>query len=386
MGLSPSVVVSICLLLLGAGMIVPVTSAGKVDNSQFSGAEELSTDALNVRVNFQPYEETWNEFKRAFGRQYRGEAEDTARYHLFVDNVKKIELHNVQFRHGNTTFWMGINQFADMTAEEYREYNKLFSHPAGSMSWESLGALQCSPFVSPPPPPPSPTRSLHHNGSSAFGGDIVDWRKKGYVTPVKNQGQCGSCWAFSVTGTLEGQHFGKTKKLVSLSEQQLVDCSGKTGNKGCQGGYPPKTYAYINDAGGIESENDYPYKAKQQVRCGFRKSKIAATLKGCKTIKAGSESDLKASVQTVGPVSVAIDASSPSFMSYHGGVFVNNGCSKTQLDHAVLVVGYGTTGNLDYWIVKNSWGTSWGINGYILMARNHGNMCGIASEASFPVV
>ena len=214
----------------------------------------------------------------------------------------------------------------------------------------------------------------------------VDWRDMGAVTPVKNQKQCGSCWAFSATGAIEGQHFLKTKQLVSLSEQNLIDCSGSWGNHGCNGGNMFKAFNYTRDNGGIDTEESYPYGAVNGT-CRFSAKSKGATVTGYVRIPFGDESALMEAVTKVGPIAVAIDASDTTFHQYSGGVYYNPVCSTRNLDHAVLVVGYGTllTGQ-DYWLVKNSWGADWGMDGYIRMARNKNNHCGIVTSAVYPTV
>lgn len=209
----------------------------------------------------------------------------------------------------------------------------------------------------------------------------VDWRDKGYVTPVKNQGQCGSCWAFSATGSLEGQHFRKTGTLVSLSEQNLVDCSTKYGNNGCKGGLMDNAFRYIKANGGIDTEESYRYRAHNE-RCAFRTSDVGATCTGYVDVPHKDEMALAEAAAENGPISVAIDASHHSFQLYKSGIYYERECSSTNLDHGVLVVGYGE----GYFLVKNSWGESWGMEGYIKMSRDRSNNCGIATQASYPTV
>ena len=215
--------------------------------------------------------------------------------------------------------------------------------------------------------------------------DSIDWRDKGAVTPVKDQKQCGSCWAFSSTGAIEGQHFLKTKQLVSLSEQNLMDCSVNWGNHGCNGGNQYKAFNYTRDNKGIDTEESYPYEAVDGT-CRFSAKSIGATVTGYVCIPYANESALLEAVTTVGPIAVAIDASRNGFMYYNSGVYYDPLCSTSKLDHAVLVVGYGTVNGQDYWLVKNSWGYGWGMGGYIKMARNKNNHCGIVTSALYPTV
>ncbi|XP_078322730.1 procathepsin L-like [Crassostrea virginica] len=324
--------------------------------------EQLHVLRTKAGINFQPYEQAWKEFKILHGKSYIGE-EEFLRFEIFMENIQKIEEHNKMYHLGKKSYYMGVNQFSHLTHAEFVRYNGL--NKTRPKVEDCSTYLSVTNFVMP---------------------DSVDWRTKGYVTDVKDQGQCGSCWAFSTTGSLEGQHFRKTGKLVSLSEQQLLDCSGSFGNEGCDGGFVDSAFKYIKSVGGIETEADYPYKTKKQ-HCTFDDSKIASKVSGCVDVDSGNETALQKCVAEVGPVSVAIDASRDSFQFYDGGVYDEPLCSTERLDHAVLVVGYDTDDEgQEYWIVKNSWGEFWGDHGYIKMSRNKKNQCGIATDASYPLV
>ncbi|KAF2904124.1 hypothetical protein ILUMI_02047, partial [Ignelater luminosus] len=184
------------------------------------------------------------------------------------------------------------------------------------------------------------------------------------------------------TGALEGQLFIKTGTLTSLSEQNLVDCSGSAGNGGCRGGWPSHAFNYIQQNGGIDTEASYPYEAKDG-ECRYNAQNSGGTDNGAQSVQQ-SEDALKSAVASVGPISIAIN--SHGIVRYQGGIYDDPSCDAGRLDHAVLVVGYGSEGGQDYWIVKNSWGANYGENGYVRMARNKNNQCGIASAASYPIV
>jgi len=305
----------------------------------------------------------WEAFKAEHGKSYASHQEELYRLQVWNSNAEYVARHNAEADSGKHTFWLAMNRFADLTSQEFgRMYN---GYNATLKTVQSSNVFTYDENVAVP--------------------DSVDWRTQGYVTPVKDQGQCGSCWSFSATGSLEGQHFKATGKLVSLSEQNLVDCSNKYGNMGCNGGLMDQAFAYIKDNKGIDTEDSYPYAAKDQT-CQFNAQNVGATDTGFVDVASKDENALKQAVATVGPVSVAIDASHISFQLYSHGVYHEFFCSQTRLDHGVLAVGYGTQDGKDFWIVKNSWAERWGDKGYILMSRNRNNNCGIATSASYPTV
>nr|BAC65418.1 cathepsin L [Pandalus borealis] len=301
----------------------------------------------------------WENFKLTHAKVYTHGKEDLYRRSIFENNQKVVEEHNERFRQGLVTFDLKMNRFGDMTTEEFvsqmtglnkveRTVGKVFAHY------------------------PEVERA-----------DTVDWRDKGAVTPVKDQGQCGSCWAFSTTGALEGAHFLKHGDLVSLSEQNLVDCS--TENSGCNGGVVQWAYDYIKSNNGIDTESSYPYEA-QDLTCRFDAAHVGATVTGYADIPYADEVTQASAVHDDGPVSVCIDAGHNSFQLYSSGVYYEPNCNPSSINHAVLPVGYGTEEGSDYWLIKNSWGTGWGLSGYMKLTRNKSNHCGVATQSCYPNV
>lgn len=313
----------------------------------------------------------WNDFLNyieTFNKQYLP-SELTFRFYNFVKNVERIE--NNEFN-----FEIGLNHFADMNEDEFssfirglnlKEYNNV------GKKENILRHSVCSDFSK---------FNLTEYGSSI--PSEVDWREKGAVTPVKDQGKCGSCWSFSATGAMEGAWAIRTGHLASFSEQQLIDCSVEYGNSGCQGGLMDNGFEYAID-NGMCLENDKPYLARSDScdRC----NKVAH-FSQCFDVTPMNELHLKQAVSR-GPVAVAIEADTLVFQLYSGGIIDNVKCG-TNLDHGVLVVGYGEENGKKYWIIKNSWGPKWGDSGYVKIARtdntNTPGMCGIALSASFVIV
>jgi len=278
------------------------------------------------------------------------------KYDVFKTNYDFVEAHNS----ANNTWEVELNKFADLTSAEFKTiYN-------GYKPELRRGARQ-------------EVKTLADLRIGAYPSGSLDWTSKGAVTGIKDQGQCGSCWAFSATGSTEGAVYLKHGHLTSLSEQQLVDCSTSYGNAGCNGGLMDSAFKYIQ-ANGLCTESAYPYTAKNGAcRSTSCTMSTDSKLSGYKDVT-HTENALGAAVD-ITPVSVAIEADQSGFQLYKSGVFC--GTCGTSLDHGVLAVGYGTDVS-DYWKVKNSWGTSWGEAGYIRMCRNS-NKCGISNEPSYPI-
>ncbi|CAO2596376.1 Procathepsin L [Lemmus lemmus] len=272
----------------------------------------------------------WHEWKTRHGKTYITHEEGQKRA-VWEGNRKMIELHNQDYAKGVHDFSMEMNAFGDLTNTEFRELMTGF---------QSMGSKEMDVFQEP------------------LLGDVpkfVDWRSHGYVTPVKNQGHCGACWAFSAVGSLEGQMFRKTGRLVPLSEQNLVDCSWSYGNSGCDGGLMEHAFQYVKDNGGLDTSESYPYNARNGT-CRYNPKNSAAKVVGFVKIPP-SEYALMKAVATVGPISIGIDTKHHSFQFYRGGMYYEPNCSSIKLDHAVLVVGYGEESDESdgkkYWLVKN---------------------------------
>ena len=276
-------------------------------------------------------------------------------YSLFQKNMEKIRNHN----NNNHTWKMGINNFTDLSDKEYKDI-----YLGTNVQFKNNSIFQKIKMEIP---------------------DSVDWRAENLVTNIKNQYQCGSCWAFSAVGSMEGAYAKKTGNLTSLSEQNLVDCADNFGCQGCGGGWMNAAMEYVHYNHGIDSEADYPYTATNGV-CKYEKNESVLTVNKVINITKGDSEALLLAVATIGPISVAINAEQ-DFQLYQSGIYSSTECGLEPLDHGVLIVGYGVTSTgKKYYIIKNSWGTTWGMNGYMYWDRDVLNMCGIAQAASYPIV
>jgi len=297
------------------------------------------------------YQDAFVQWMTKYEKSY-GPEEFFYKYGVFKTNYDFVAAHNA----GNHSWEVELNKFADLTSAEFKLIYNGYRPELRRTEMKTLTDLKVGAY---------PSGSL-------------DWVSKGAVTGVKDQGQCGSCWSFSATGSMEGAIFLQHGHLTSLSEQQLVDCSGSYGNKGCSGGLMDSAFKYAQ-ANGLCTEGSYPYTAKDGT-CKSSSCTMSANSKltGYKDVT-HTENALGASVD-ITPVSIAIEADQSGFQMYKSGVFC--GTCGTNLDHGVLAVGYGTDGS-DYWKVKNSWGTGWGEAGYIRICRNS-NKCGLSNEPSYP--
>jgi len=305
--------------------------------------------------------EQFLKFAVVYDKHYETETEAENAFYNFGANIDRIEAHDSLVE----GYDIGITQFADMGTLEFGEWKN-----NGCFTEKHVAGSRCKIF----------------DYSGVVVPDSVDWRTKGAVTPVKNQGQCGSCWSFSASGAIEGANAIASGDLVSLSEQELVDCSVSYGNNGCNGGLMDSAFRYVED-NGLCTEESYPYTSVDTAKCmDGCVDRVSATM-SCHDVRPSNQLALKEAVAR-GPVSVAIEADTTAFQLYKGGILTSSKCG-TNLDHGVLVVGYGSDDNgTMYWIVKNSWGDSWGENGYIKIERsesdNDGGVCCIAMQPSFP--
>nr|CAD7193962.1 unnamed protein product [Timema douglasi] len=359
----------------------------------------------------------WALFKTKHHKQYNNDEEESSRFQIFQENRNMIIEHNKLYEQGLVSFKMAVNKFADKTREERMKNKPTTRHSNVSRSSKvgrhsnvtrsstvGRGSKVASSSTTIPP------RSVYLN-----------WVEEGYVTEVKDQGDCGAWWAFSAVAAVESQVRWSYPKLISLSEQNVIDCSSKYGLKGCDSGTLHHTFNYILIQG-INPEAHYPYTGKLGT-CSFNSSDNYVILQDYSDISYADEEGLKSTVNTKGPVAVEFDASLDSFIFYESGmvggrvkgvasqltkvflrvnknrcitetvddasymigIYYDSKCSSEDLNHGMVVVGYGTEDSQDYWLLKNSWGKDWGEEGYVRVARNKDNLCGVASAATYPI-
>ena len=312
--------------------------------------------SVEFKLNPTAVYDSWVHYKNTYGKKYQHD-EESYRFQNFQRNLEKMGEYEDAKKAGKISFTVGINEFADMDQKEFKE--------------KMLGTRV------------QKERNRVKDLDKTNLPSSIDWTTKGAVTPIKNQGQCGSCWAFSATGALEGLHFIKKGTLLSFSEEALLDCSAIYGNMGCHGGWMDKAFEYVQGHG-IVLESTYPYKAQDGTCKTDKTADPVFKNDGYVDVPANDPDALKAAVN-LAPVSVAIEADQFAIQFYSSGVF--DGDCGTQLDHGVLVVGYGSDSGKDFWKVKNSWGVSWGESGYMRLANSDergSGQCGIYLQASYP--
>ncbi|KAK1935635.1 Counting factor associated protein D [Phytophthora citrophthora] len=352
----------------------------KVFSSLFAATAALaSTNALTTDLPSSlssSQQQTWEAFvdyALDYEKDYRYYSNDQdlvqLRFQAFATNLERIQTHNEAYERGEHSFTLGLNDLADLTDSEYKQR---LSYRANQS--KTSGASET--FVKP--------------GNVEDLPATWDWREHSAVTPVKNQGQCGSCWAFSAVAAMECAYALTTGTLESFSEQELVDCTLNGIDTCNHGGEMSEGYEEIinNHKGKIDREEDYEYTAESKGVCNAKDDKAIGHFTSYANITSGDEGALQAAIATKGVQAVAIDASSFTFQLYRHGVYSWPLCGNAPdaLDHGVAAAGYGVYKTKDYWLVKNSWGNSWGMKGYIMMSRNKDNQCGIATDATYPIM
>ncbi|XP_062213253.1 senescence-specific cysteine protease SAG39-like [Phragmites australis] len=347
---------SASLLILAVLIVSSVCTAPRALAARELAGEDAAADAtMAVR------HEKW---MAEHGRTYKDETEKARRLEIFRANARLIDSFNAAGAHSHR---LATNRFADLTDDEFRAARTGYRRP------QTVAGARGGRF-------------RYENFSLADAPRSIDWRKKGAVTGVKDQGSCGCCWAFSAVAAVEGLTKIRTGRLVSLSEQELVDCDVYGDDQGCDGGFMDNAFDFIERRGGLASESGYPYRGEDGSCRSDAADAGAASIRGHEDVPANNEAALVAAVAHQ-PVSVAINGADHVFKFYDGGVLGGDGCD-TELNHAITAVGYGTASDgTRYWVMKNSWGKSWGEGGYVRIRRGvrGEGVCGLAKMPSYPV-
>jgi len=348
------------LLFVVAALLVSVSNASLLSNGEYAAS--------------------FSSWMSSGHRTYTAD-ELMSKFAVFKANHYYVSRHNEEFKAGLKTFELEMNNNADLTLVEYRKKLGLRSVRASSAT-ASSAALGMSLHGN------NTLSGSANNTLKASGGEGKDWRGTPFLGPVKNQLACGGCWSFSSTAVLQSAWAVKSGKLETFSEQQLIDCVNNGASTCDLGGIIAESWDYVLGGARPMTEETYPYTATSGAGCKYDAAKASeATYSSHVSVPEGDEAALAHALDTVPAIAVAIDASTQDFQLYKSGVFTSDKCGNDweNLDHAVTVVGYGTdsTTGQDYWIVQNSWDVTYGEEGYIRMARNHNNMCGVAKDASY---
>nr|XP_032831778.1 cathepsin L1-like isoform X2 [Petromyzon marinus] len=328
--------------------------------------------------HLQPHWEAW---KSRYGKAY-DEAEEGQRRLVWEHNLKMIDRHNLEEALGKHSYTLAMNQYGDMSEEEFQLQMAAMEPLADDDDDASEEDNEVKKW----------TESFINAPLDVSLPNEIDWRNRDVVTPVKNQKKprnCWASWAFSATGAMESHwKIKRSGELLELSEQQLIDCSRPYGARGCRKGSASMGFVAVQQMQGINTEESYPYEGRDNIACRFNISQRSPVrVSGYKRIPSGSEAHLQAALATEGPVAVAIDARHIKIF-YSSGIYYSRFCRKkaNRLHHSMLAVGYGTEDGKDFWLLKNSWGAGWGEQGYMRLARNRNNNCGVASDATYPIV
>lgn len=306
------------------------------------------------------------DFAAQTGKTYASQAERTLREGVFAARKSLVDSSNAAFSAGSSSYELAINAFSDLTNAEFLK--QLTGNRKSAQGDQKANAHRQAVEVP----------------SGVSIPEQFDWREKGGVTPVKFQGECGSCWSFAVTGAIEGHVFRKTGRLPNLSEQNLVDCGKEEfGLVGCDGGFQEYGFEFVTTQTGIAGADKYPYLDKKDT-CKYKAALKNAEITGFATVPPQDETKMKEVIATLGPLACSINGLE-TLLLYKRGIYADDECNKGEVNHSVLVVGYGSENGQDYWIVKNSWDKAWGEDGYFRLPRGK-NFCGIASECSYPIV